>query len=168
VTSLITSTEFETCLQWKGGQQGQLYTEQAPAVPIGGMCGGQTPPDRWAPEELLVGAVESCTLLAFLEQAQAQGIEILIYQSSALGRRVAGPDSPPHFTDLIVRPHVAVRSEQDAERVLSIFAQLPRAIFPSSILRLTPRIEPVVEIWDTHRQTETEPPAPHTTPVAAC
>jgi hypothetical protein len=92
---------------------------------------------------------------------QAQALEILFYQSSALGRRVEGPETPPHFTDLIVRPHVAVRSEQDAEPVLSIFAELPRDIFPSSILRLTPRIEPVVEIWDTHRLTETEPATPH-------
>jgi organic hydroperoxide reductase OsmC/OhrA len=160
MTSILTSTEFETHLQWQGAQQGQLTTEQAPAVPLAGMQGGHPPVDRWAPEELLVGAVESCTLVAFLEQARAQSLEILFYQSSALGRRVEGPQCRPHFTDLIVRPHVAVRGEADAERVLRIFAQLPDEIFPSSILRLTPRIEPVVEIWENPHHTRPSVPSP--------
>ncbi len=160
----IASTEFETRLQWQGGQRGWLTTEQATAVPLGGMAGGRTPAELWGPEELLVAAVEGRTLLAFLEQAQAQGLEILFYQSSALGRRVELPGSGPRFTDLIVRPHVAVRSDEDAEQVLSIFEALPCELFPSSILRLTPRIEPIVEVWDTRRLHEKRASAPSPTP----
>lgn len=156
----IASTEFETRLQWQGNQRGRLCTEQADAVSLEGMVGGRTPEDAWSPEELLVAAVEGRTLLVFLEQARARGVEVLFYQSTALGRQVEWPGSGPHFTDLIVRPHVAVRSEEDAEQVLSLFETLPSALFPSSILRLLPRIEPVVEVWESQHLSESPPPSP--------
>jgi len=159
VTS-IASTQFETRLQWQGKQRGRLCTEQAAAVSLGDMERGRAPPDLWAPEELLVAAVEGRTLMAFLEQAQARGIEVLFYQSSALGRRVELPGRGPRITDLIVRPLVAVRGEADAEQVLSIFESLASELFPSSILRLTPRIEPVVEIWDSQHLPESGPASP--------
>jgi organic hydroperoxide reductase OsmC/OhrA len=104
--------------------------------------------EQWNPETLLVGAVEGRTLLAFLEQARALGVEILFYQSSAMARRVEGPDGQPHYTDLIVRPHVAVRTEDEARLAWSIFETLPERCFPSSMLRLTPRIEPLIDTWD--------------------
>jgi hypothetical protein len=144
----IAVTEFETRLQWRGEQRAELTSEQAPALPLSGLVAGHAAEDRWSPETLLVGAVEGRTLQAFLEQARAERITVLFYQSSAMGRRVEGHGGMPHFTDFIVRPHVAVRSEEDAEQVRRIFEELPCRCFPSSMMRLTPRIEPVVEVWD--------------------
>lgn len=144
----ICVTEFETRLQWQGEQRAALTSEQAPALPLGGLVAGHAVEDRWSPETLLVGAVEGRTLQAFLECARAERIPVLFYQSSAMGRRVEGHGGQPHFTDFIVRPHVAVRSEEDAERVRRIFEELPCQCFPSSMMKLTPRIEPVVEVWD--------------------
>ncbi|HEX8705956.1 MAG TPA: hypothetical protein VF815_44380 [Myxococcaceae bacterium] len=156
----IASTQFETRLQWQGNQRGRLCTEQATAVSLGGMVGGRTPEDVWSPEELLVAAVEGRTLLAFLEGARARSIEVLFYQSTALGRCVELPGGSPHFTDLIVRPHVAVRREEDAQQLQSIFETLPFELFPSSILRLMPRIEPIIEVWENHQLPQSEPRSP--------
>jgi hypothetical protein len=144
----ISVTEFETRLQWQGEQRAELTSEQAPALPLSGLVASHAAEDRWTPETLLVGAVEGRTLQAFLEQARDKRIMVLFYQSSAMGRRVEGHGGVPHFTDFIVRPHVAVRSEEDAEQVRRIFEELPCRCFPSSMMQLTPRIEPVVEIWD--------------------
>jgi hypothetical protein len=155
----ISVTEFETRLQWQGEQRATLTTERAPALPLGGMVTRLPVPDRWSPETLLVGAVESRILQMFLERARREGIELLFYQSSAMGRRVESLERPPHFTDLIVRPHVAVRAEADAERVRHIFAEMSGSCFPSSMMRLTPRIEPIVEIWHGRRAPEHGPPA---------
>lgn len=144
----ISVTEFETRLQWQGEQRAALTCEQAPELPLGGLVANHAAEDRWSPEMLLVGAVEGRTLQAFLERARAERITILFYQSSAMGRRVEGNGGQPHFTDFIVRPHVAVCSEADAEQVRRIFEELPCQCFPSSMMQLTPRIEPVVEVWD--------------------
>jgi hypothetical protein len=148
----ISVTEFETRLQWQGEQQAELTTEQAPVLPLGGMMACCSLEDRWTPETLLVGAVEGRTLQVFLERAGAEQIEVLFYQSSAMGRLAEGHGDMPHFTDIIVRPHVAVRSEEEAERVRRIFQELPCRCFPSSMMQLTPRIEPFVEVWEGGRR----------------
>ncbi|WP_239469799.1 OsmC family protein [Archangium violaceum] len=142
----VAITEFETRLQWRSDCGAQLFGEQTPSIPLGGQNSDLE--GQWNPEALLVGAVEGRTLVAFLEQVRALGVEVLFYQSSAVARRVDGPDGLPHYTDLIVRPHVAVRDETDATAVRRIFDALPERCFPSSMLRLTPRIEPIVDIWD--------------------
>jgi hypothetical protein len=149
MTSILT-TEFETRLQWHGDDRATLSTEHAAALPLCSLVDREPIPDRWSPETMLVGAVEGRTMQVFLEWAQAERIDILFYQSSAMGRRVEGNGGLPHLTDVIVRPHVAVRAEDDAERVRHIFEELPSRCFPSSILQLTPRIEPVVEVWNGH------------------
>lgn len=142
----VAFTEFETRLQWQSGRGALLSGDRASAIPLGEHLRGME--GQWDPETLLVGAVEGRTLLAFMEQARALGMEVLFYQSSAVARRADGPDGLPHYTDLIVRPHVAVRSEQDAARARRIFEALPERCFPSSMLRLTPRIEPIIDTWD--------------------
>lgn len=142
----VAITEFETRLHWRSESGALLSADRAPDIPLGAhVCCME---EKWNPEALLVGAVEGRTLLAFLEQARAAGVEVLFYQSSAVARRVDGPDGLPHYTDLIVRPHVAVRRQEEATVVRNIFGALPERCFPSSMLRLTPRIEPIIDIWD--------------------
>lgn len=143
----VSVTEFETRLHWQGERGATLMTDRAPELPLAGTL-SESPEAQWNAEALLVGAVEGRTLLTFLERARAEGLEVLFYQSSAVGRRVDGPDGQFVFTDLIVRPHVAVRSEKDAHTARRIFATLPSRCFPSSVLNITPRIEPIVESWN--------------------
>ncbi|MFY2558862.1 OsmC family protein [Corallococcus terminator] len=145
----VTVTEYETRLYWQGERGAVLTSDRAPPVPIGLPLvePGAAEDGRWAPETLLVGAVEGRTLLAFLERAREADVKVLFYQSCAVARVVSGPGQPAHLTDLIVRPHVAVATDLDAEVVRLIFSELPAHCFPSSVVQLAPRIEPVVETW---------------------
>lgn len=158
----VTVTEYETRLYWQGEHGAVLTSDRAPPVPIGLPLVEQGAPDsgRWAPEALLVGAVEGRTLLAFLERAREADVRILFYQSSAVARVVAGQGQAPHLTDLIVRPHVAVATDADAEVVRLIFSELPAHCFPSSVIQISPRIEPVVETW--HSRATSLHPQPDT------
>ncbi len=155
-------TEYETRLYWQGARGAVLTSDRAPPVPIGCPLGGREggPEDgRWDPEALLVGAVEGRTLHAFLDGAREAGVDVLFYQSCATARLVSGgPEQAAQFTDLIVRPHVAVASPREAEDVRELFARLPARCFPSSMLQLTPRIEPVVEVWAHARRADAGAP----------
>ncbi len=143
----VAITEFETRLQWQSGCGALLSGDRSSALPLGEHADGME--GQWDPETLLIAAVEGRTFLAFLEQARALEVEVLFYQSSAVARRVEdGPEGLPHYTDLIVRPHVAVRGEKDALLARRIFEALPERCFPSSMLKLTPRIEPIIDTWD--------------------
>ncbi|MBN8232126.1 hypothetical protein JYK02_31880 [Corallococcus macrosporus] len=162
-------TEYETRLYWQGERAAVLTSDHAPPVPIGrpmnDLAGG--PGDgRWDPEALLVGAVEGRTLHAFLDGAREAGVGVLFYQSCATARLVSGrPDQAAQFTDLIVRPHVAVASAREAEAVRQLFARLPARCFPSSMLQLTPRIEPVVEVWAHSRRRDAGAPVENHAPA---
>ncbi|MCP3164251.1 OsmC family protein [Myxococcus qinghaiensis] len=159
MTSVII-TEYETRLYWQGDRGAVLTSDRAPPVPIGLPLvePGAMEDGLWAPETLLVGAVEGRTLLAFLERAREADVNVLFYQSCAVARVVGGPGQPPHLTDLIVRPHVAVATDLDAEVVRLIFSELPAHCFPSSVIQITPRIEAVVETW--HARAASPHPAP--------
>ncbi|MBN8467692.1 hypothetical protein JYJ95_14325 [Corallococcus exiguus] len=162
-------TEYETRLYWQGDRGAVLTSDHAPPVPIGRpLCGQQGGPvdGRWDPEALLVGAVEGRTLHAFLDGAREAGVDVLFYQSSATARLVSGsPEEAAHFTDLIVRPHVAVGSPREAEDARQLFARLPARCFPSSMLQLTPRIEPVVEVWAHARREDATAPVENQAPA---
>ncbi|RKH62494.1 OsmC family protein [Corallococcus llansteffanensis] len=163
----VSITEYETRLYWQGERGAVLTSDRAPSVPIGlplsapdGALDG-----RWDPEALLVGAVEGRTLHAFLDGAREAGVGVLFYQSSAMARLVSGGTArTAQLTDLIIRPHVAVGSAREAEQARALFAELPERCFPGSMLHLTPRIEPVVEVWAARQRDsaplETEPFAP--------
>jgi len=164
----VTITEYETRLYWQGERGAVLTSDRAPPVPIGLPLvePGATEDGRWAPETLLVGAVEGRTLLAFLERAREADVNVLFYQSCAVARVVGGPGQPPHLTDLIVRPHVAVATDLDAEVVRLIFSELPAHCFPSSVIQITPRIEAVVETWHARATSpHAEPDAPLAKPL---
>ncbi|WP_233595463.1 MULTISPECIES: OsmC family protein [Corallococcus] len=146
----VSITEYETRLYWQGERGAVLTSDQAPPVPIGLPLNAaeECSDGRWAPEALLVGAVEGRTLQAFLDDAREAGVRVLFYQSTAMARLVSGGrEQVACFTDLIVRPHVAVGSTTEAELARQLFAALPTRCFPSSMLQLTPRIEAVVEVW---------------------
>ncbi|RKH69456.1 hypothetical protein D7X55_33620 [Corallococcus sp. AB049A] len=165
-------TEYETRLYWQGDRGAVLTSDHAPPVPIGRpLCGqgGGREDGRWDPEALLVAAVEGRTLHAFLDGAREAGVGILFYQSSATARLVrGGPEEAAHFTDLIVRPHVAVASLREAEDARRLFSRLPARCFPSTMLQLTPRIEPVVEVWAHSRRGDAPAPVEnHAAPGAS-
>ena len=42
-------------------------------------------PDVWCPEDLLIGALNSCLMLTFLSVSRRRGLQVVAYESSAQG-----------------------------------------------------------------------------------
>ena len=74
---------------------------------------------------------------------------------------------PSYGINLPAAPNPGESPKEFATRVRNIFAELPCRCFPSSILKLTPRIEPVIEVWDGPRAAEQVPPSSRGTNAAA-
>jgi organic hydroperoxide reductase OsmC/OhrA len=68
----------------------------------------------WAPEELLVGSLNTCMMLTFLTLAQAQGLTPVGYESEAEGS-LENVEGKYHMTEVEVRPHVTLKSEAELE-----------------------------------------------------
>jgi organic hydroperoxide reductase OsmC/OhrA len=71
-------------------------------------------PDVWAPEELLVGSLNTCMMLTFLTLAQRQGLIPVGYESEAEGL-LDNVEGKYHITEVTVRPRVTLKSETELE-----------------------------------------------------
>jgi len=71
-------------------------------------------PDVWAPEELLVGSLNTCMMLTFLTLAQRQGLTPVGYGSEAEGL-LDNVEGKYHITEVTIRPRVTLKSETELE-----------------------------------------------------
>jgi organic hydroperoxide reductase OsmC/OhrA len=65
-------------------------------------------PELHNPEDLFLAAVSSCHMLAYLALCARRGISVLSYQDSAAGTLTLDAKGGGRFTDVVLRPQVAV------------------------------------------------------------
>ena len=138
--------EFSTGVQWRAGRRG-LVSSEAPsplAFSAGEDFGGE--PGAWTPETLLVAAVESSLMLAFLAEARRKGLGILSYRSVARGVLSGEGAGLPRFTALVIKPTVRVKSEADANAVRGLLASAAAASCVCGALKLEPHFEPLIRV----------------------
>jgi organic hydroperoxide reductase OsmC/OhrA len=96
----------------------------------------------WAPEHLLLLAVESCYMSTFLSLAYASGLEVLGYVSNARFEQAsAHPASAPVVS---LAPCIVVGTADDAVRARQLVAESTRA---SAVARLIgPRLKVLADV----------------------
>ena len=101
------------------------------------------PGDAWSPEQLLLAAVEACFLLTFRAVAQASRLEFMSLSVEAEGvvDRVNGVT---RFTEIVLRPRVALPAGVDWVRVQRALEKAERACLVSASLDTRIRLEPEI------------------------
>jgi peroxiredoxin-like protein len=109
----------------------------APPLDFGG------PGDAWSPEQLLLAAVEACFLLTFRSVAQASRLEFVSLSVEAEGvvDRVEGVT---RFTEIVLRPRVALPAGTDWVRVQRALEKAERVCLVSASLDTPIRLEPEI------------------------
>lgn len=107
---------YTTTLTWTGGNAGRSACAGKPDLAV------NPPPEfggnaaLWTPEDLLVGAVETCLMLTALSILDRQKLAITSYTSTASGTMEKTPQGL-RFTALAVTVTVAAANPADRERV---------------------------------------------------
>ena len=101
------------------------------------------PGDAWSPEQLLLAAVEACFLLTFRSVAQASRLEFVSLSVEAEGvvDRVEGVT---RFTEIVLRPRVALPAGTDWVRVQRALEKAERVCLVSASLDTPIRLEPEI------------------------
>lgn len=75
---------------------------------------------RYNPEELLIAALSSCHMLAYLHLCADAGIVVTAYEDAAKGTMVLNRDGSGQFTEVVLSPVVTLAdpSQQDAANAL--------------------------------------------------
>jgi peroxiredoxin-like protein len=99
------------------------------------------PGDAWSPEQLLLAAVEACFLLTFRAIAQVSQIEFTSLTIEGEGI-VDRADRGLRFTEIILRPRLALPSDVDTIRVRRALERAERTCLVSASLSTPIRLEP--------------------------
>ena len=108
------SFHYKAKTTWSSARRGMLSAAGKPNIIVGSPPEFKGEPDVWAPEELLVGSLNTCMMLTFLTLAQRQGLTPVGYESEAEGL-LDNVEGKYHFTEVTIRPRVTLKSETELE-----------------------------------------------------
>ena len=101
------------------------------------------PGDAWSPEHLLLAAVQTCFLFTLRVVAQASRVEFVALDVAAEGV-VERRDGALRFTEIVLRPHLTVRSGVDRDRAMRALEKSEKACLVSASLSTPIRLEPEI------------------------
>ena len=113
------SFRYKAKTAWHSARRGTLSALGKPDIVVGSPPEFKGQPDIWAPEELLVGSVNTCLMLTFLTLAQAKGLVPLGYQSEAEGL-LENIEGKYRITEVTVRPRVTLNGTAELGRAREI------------------------------------------------
>ena len=102
-------------------------------------------PQKLNPEQLVVVAVSSCQLLAFLAIAALERVQVLEYDDHAEAE-MPEDDKPMRLTKLTLRPHIVVGPGVKEERILKLTEMAHKQCYISNSISTEIVVEPTVEI----------------------
>jgi len=108
------SFRYKAKTTWSSARRGTLAAAGRPNIVVGSPPEFKGEGDVWAPEELLVGSVNTCMMLTFLSLAQARGLAPVGYESEAEGL-LENVEGKYRITEVTVRPRIVVESDTHLE-----------------------------------------------------
>ena len=128
------SFRYKAKTAWSSERRGTLSALGKPNIVVGSPPEFKGQPDIWAPEELLVGSVNTCLMLTFLTLAQAKGLVPLGYQSEAEGL-LENIEGKYRITEVTVRPRVTLNGTAELGRAREIMESVEAQCFISNSIK---------------------------------
>jgi organic hydroperoxide reductase OsmC/OhrA len=108
------SFHYKAKTTWNSARRGMLSAAGRPNIIVGSPPEFKGEPGVWAPEELLVGSLNTCMMLTFLTLAQARGLTPVGYESEAEGL-LENVEGKYHIIEVTVRARVTLKSDAELE-----------------------------------------------------
>lgn len=135
---------FKNMISYDGSLRGSMTNPEHAPVQIGSPPEFKGAADVWCPEELLIGAVNSCLMLTFLAYVQRHRLEIASFESYAEGV-VENAGGKYRVTQITVRPTVGLKLETDIPLAKDVLKRAKEDCFisnsVSSAIELAPQFK---------------------------
>ncbi len=152
------SHHFEVLNRWTGnlGEGTRAYSSYSRDHEISGASksaaipGSSDPafrgdPERYSPEELLVGALSTCHMLSMLHLCSAAGIVVTEYSDHASGAMAQHTDGAGEFTGVTLRPRMAITDAARIPEAMALHERAHELCFIARSVNFAVHCEPVVE-----------------------
>jgi len=130
---------YQNDLSWKSNLRGTIVSPGKHEIVVGSPPEFKGEEGSWSPEELLVGALNTCLMLTFLSYAKHKGLEVVAYESHADGL-LENVDGKYRVTEITVEPRVALKSEGDFGRAGEIMKSAKEGCFISNSITSTVKL----------------------------
>ena len=128
------SFHFRAKTAWSSARRGTLSALGKPNIVVGSPPEFKGEPNIWAPEELLVGSVNTCMMLTFLTLAQAKGLTPVGYESEADGL-LENIEGKYRITKITVQPLVSLKGKAELELAREIMENVEAQCFISNSIK---------------------------------
>jgi organic hydroperoxide reductase OsmC/OhrA len=142
--------KYHTTVEWKGAHRGRLRMGNGPEMDF------SAPPDAYGeagvltPEDAFMASVNTCIMMMFVWTAERFKIELLSYDCYAEGTKVVELDRTETFSDLVLRPKIAVRRHDEEDtarrRVLRALESARKYSLIANSVKSTITVEPEIVV----------------------
>jgi organic hydroperoxide reductase OsmC/OhrA len=138
------SFHYSNNLVWDAARRGRTSAPGKPDIEIGSPPEFKGEAGVWAPEEMLVAALNACMMLTFVAFAQGKKLAFVAYESAAEGL-LENVDGKYRIVEVSVQPIVVLSSEADIAAARTIMAEVKANCFISNSItadvKLTPQFK---------------------------
>jgi organic hydroperoxide reductase OsmC/OhrA len=128
----------------------ELSAPGKPALPGSSDPTFRGDPERYNPEELLVGSLSTCHMLWYLHLCAEAKIIVLQYVDEASGVMAETSDGGGRFTDVLLRPQVVLAADGDLDRAVELHERAHHLCFIANSVNFPVRCEPQTRIAEPH------------------
>ena len=131
-----------TTAEWLGRDTARLGADRKPFVKI---TDPRREGDNWSPEDLIVGALETCLLMTFADIAAKEHLPVEAYASEAIGE-LTSRDGLVQLTKVTIKPTVIIDDPKAVQRTLAALDAAHRRCLIANSIKADVHIEPDVEL----------------------
>jgi organic hydroperoxide reductase OsmC/OhrA len=135
------SFHYSNNVVWDSARRGRTLAPGKPDVEIGSPPEFKGEVGVWAPEDMLVAALNACIMLTFVAFAQGKKLEFVAYESAAEGL-LENIDGKYRIVEVSVRPIVIFNSEADIAAARTIMADVKANCFISNSITADVKLDP--------------------------
>lgn len=108
---------YRTTMEWVGGRAGVISSRGKQPFRVSSPPEFKGEANVWTPEDLFVGAIETCLATAFASLVETRHLPVEGYQSESEGL-LEFAEGRYRFTKIVIKPTVIISDERSASEVL--------------------------------------------------
>ena len=136
---------YQADVFWKSGRRAVISSGGKPDIEVSSPPEFKGEAGFWTPEDMFVASVNLCTLMTFVAFAQRKELDFVSYESAAEGV-LEFVDGKYRFTEIILHPHLVLKSESDIGRAQQILDDAHKGCLVSNSITAAVKVFPEVRI----------------------
>ena len=133
---------YETNVEWTDERKGELESPGLEALQVASPPEFQGHEGMWTPEHYFVASVNSCFMTTFLAIAQMSKLEVVNFDSKAVGKLDRVEGAGYQMTEIVIMPRLLIRYAKDLERARRILEKAEKNCLISNSIKSTVKLEP--------------------------